>query len=206
MAVEMTLEERMCLYARRLVEMNLMASASGNLSANVNGRILMTPTACMKDELTPDDLVVVDLAGHRLQGSKPISTEGRMHLAIYQNRPDVRAVIHAHPITVTALGIAEDRPSLDITGEGAAFVGPVGMVEWFIPGTEALASEVGRVSRASDSIVLRHHGAVTCGVDLADAFARMQAFEHVAQIYMKAQQLGRVRELDPRDIAKMRKK
>lgn len=204
MALHMSLEERICYYSKRLVDLNLMASASGNLSVNVNGRILMTPTSCMKDELTPDDLVEVDLAGHRLRGSKPISTEGRMHLAIYQSRPDVKAVVHAHPITVTALGIAEDAPSLNITGEGSAFVGPVGMVEWFIPGTEALASAVGRVSERSDSIILRHHGAVTCGKDLQEAFSRMQAFEHVAQIYRQAQLLGRVREIDPRDVALMR--
>ena len=200
----MSLEDRICRYARRLVELELMASASGNLSVRVDGRVLMTPTSCMKDELTPEDLVEVDMAGHRLRGDRPISTEGRMHLAIYQQRPDVHAVVHAHPITVTALGIAEDAPQLAITGEGADFVGEVGLVEWFIPGTEALASAVGRVSSHSDSIILRHHGAVTCGATLEDAFARMQAFEHVAKIYLRAQQLGRVREIDPRDVARMR--
>lgn len=204
MAVAMTLEERVCYYAKRLVDLNLMASASGNLSVRVDGRIVMTPTACLKDELTPDDLVVVDLAGHRLSGTMPLSTEGRMHLAIYQQRKDVNAVVHAHPVTVTALGIAEDAPSLNITGEGAAFVGPVGMVEWLIPGTEALAIATGIASKTSDSIILRHHGAVTCGRDLAEAFARMQAFEHVAMIYKYAQELGRVREIPARDIAKMR--
>jgi len=154
--------------------------------------------------LSPEDLVTVDLNGHRLSGNTPISTEGWMHLAMYRARPSIGAVVHAHPVTVTALGIVEQAPSLAITGEGAAFVGPIATVEWFIPGTEALATAVGKVASWSDSIILRHHGAVTAGVSLEEAFARMQSFEQVAQIYVKGQQLGLVREIPEADVRTMR--
>lgn len=197
--------EKICNYSRRLVDLGLMASMSGNISVKVApGIILMTPTACMKDELVPDDLITVDLRGHRLTGTKPISTEGWMHLAMYRARPSIAAVVHAHPVTVTALGIAERAPSLEITGEGAAFLGPVATVEWFIPGTENLALAVGEVATWSDSIILRHHGAVTAGSSLEEAFSRMQSFEHVAQIYVTAQQLGVVRQIPEADIRAMR--
>lgn len=199
------LADKVCNYSKCLVDMGLMASMSGNVSVRVApGVILMTPTACMKDELTPEDLVTVDLNGHRLSGNTPISTEGWMHLAMYRARPSIGAVVHAHPVTVTALGIVEQAPSLAITGEGAAFVGPIATVEWFIPGTEALATAVGKVASWSDSIILRHHGAVTAGVSLEEAFARMQSFEQVAQIYVKGQQLGLVREIPEADVRTMR--
>ena len=196
---------KMCVYAKRLVDEGLMASMSGNLSARVApGVVLMTPTACMKDELRPEDLVTVDLRGHRLVGTTAISTEGWMHLAMYQARPSIAAVVHAHPIHVTALGMVEARPSLDLTSEGAAFVGPVGMVEWHIPGTAALGAAVGQASVHSDAIILRHHGAVTAGASLEEAFARMQSFEHVAQIYLLTQTHGIARALPAADIRKMR--
>lgn len=196
---------KICTYAKRLVDEGLMASMSGNLSARIApGVVLMTPTACMKDELRPADLVTVDLRGHRLAGTSAISTEGWMHLAMYQARPSIGAVVHAHPIHVTALGMIEARPSLDLTSEGAAFVGPVGMVEWIVPGTAALGAAVGEVSAHSDAIILRHHGAVTAGASLEEAFARMQSFEHVAQIYLLTQQHGIARALPADDIRAMR--
>lgn len=202
----MTLDERVCYYAKRLVDLDLMASMSGNISVRLpDDRFLMTPTACMKDELHPDDLVVVNGAGERVAGQTRMSTEGWMHLAIYKNRPDVQAIVHAHPITVTALGIVEDAPNLAINGEGAAFVGPIAMVPWFIPGTKELGVAVGEASATSDALILRQHGAVTSGTSLEEAFARMQSFEHVAKMYVVARQLSSdVPRISPEDIARMR--
>lgn len=202
----MPVAERICYYAKRLVDLDLMASMSGNLSVRMpDGRFLMTPTACMKDELTPDDLVLVNAEGERVGGHTRMSTEGWMHLAMYATRPDVHAIVHAHPVTVTALGIAEAAPDLAINGEGAAFVGPIAVVPWMIPGTKELGVAVGIASAASDAIVLRQHGAVTSGTSLEEAFARMQSFEHVAKMYVVAKQLmGDVPRISPADVARMR--
>lgn len=200
-----TAAKDICRYSKRLVDLGLMASMSGNLSVMVApGVVLMTPTSSMKDELRPEDLVTVDLHGHILSGDRQISTEGWMHLAMYRARPAMRAVVHAHPPHVTALGMIEQQPSLDITSEGAAFVGPIGMVEWIVPGGPALGEAVGRVSRTSESIILRQHGAVTGGSSLQEAFARMQSFEHAAKVYLLTLQYAVPRALPAEDIRRMR--
>lgn len=186
--------QNICDMAKTLVDQDLMASLSGNLSVRLDDhRVLITPTDCRKDRLSPEDLIVVDFEGNTVEGHAHMSTEGAMHLAVYQCRPDVRAVVHAHPITATACGLAISPPALNLTSEGAMFVGPVAMVDWAVPGTPALATLVAQAAQHHDAMILRHHGAVTLGATLTYAFGRMQSLEHIAKMAVIAQQLGPLR-------------
>lgn len=194
-----------CHYSRLLVERGLMAGLSGNLSVRLSGGlILMTPAGGRKDEYAPADLALVDLTGRPLRGSTAMSSEGHMHLAIYRMRPDVGAVVHAHPPVATALGIAEREPCLDITAEGAAFVGAVKTVPWILPGSAELASAVGDAAAGCNAMILRHHGAVCLGCHLSEAVSRMESLEHVSRVYQAALALGMVRTLPDPDVARLR--
>lgn len=198
--------EALCHYARMLVQRGLMAGLSGNLSVRLGGGlVLMTPAGGRKDEYRPADLALVDLTGRSMLGSAPMSSEGFAHLSVYQARPDVHAVVHAHPPVATALGIAEERPSLDITAEGAAFVGEVATLPWLLPGGAELAAAVGEAARRSNAMLLRHHGAVCTGKTLNEAVSRMESLEHVSRIYQACVGLGIVRMLPDTDVATLRK-
>lgn len=197
--------EAICHYARLLVQRALMAGLSGNLSVRLDGgAVLVTPAGGRKDEYQPADLALVDLTGRSLLGSAPMSSEGFAHLAIYQSRPDVHAVVHAHPPVATALGIAEESPSLDITAEGAAFVGEVVTVPWLLPGGAELAAAVGEAARRSNAIILRHHGALCAGASLGEAVSRMESLEHVSRVYQACVGFGLVRMLPDSAIAALR--
>ena len=199
---EGSVRTRLVELARRFRAGGLLAGASGNLSARLgDGRVLITPAGGFKDEARPEELLLVDAAGHVLAGSGTgaMSSEGRMHLALYRRHPSVRAVMHTHAPAATAIGCAEAAPDLGITAEGVAALGPVVVVPWVVPGGEELAVRVAQAADRGWTLLLRNHGVVTCGASADDAAARMESLEHVARIYTHAIALGRCRVIPDAD-------
>lgn len=204
---EAHLRQALCDRARMLYQRGLITSLDGNLSARFEGRwILATPAMHDKSSLKPADIVLLDLGFEAARGGaidrepavararrgvRP-SSEMAMHMAVYAARPDVQAVVHAHPPTAVGLTLATPRPRLDICPEAVVFLGDVGYAEYATPGTEDLAASLGPLLGRCDVMLLVRHGAVTVGGDLEQAYQRMEVLEHVARIYLAARQLGPV--------------
>jgi L-fuculose-phosphate aldolase len=190
---------------RRLYERGLIAGAEGNVSARV-GRdvILATPAGRCKGDLDPGELVELTLGGAPREPDRKPSTEIRMHLRIYEKRRDVAAVVHAHPPTATGFAVAGEGLMAPVLPELILLTGPVPLVPYGQPGTEALTDQLDPFLADHDAFLLANHGATTVGRSLEEALHRMETLEHGARILLTARQLGRVNELPPQSAAALR--
>jgi L-fuculose-phosphate aldolase len=184
-----------CEIGRRLWQRGLLGGCEGNISVRRDARtFLCTPSGQSKGHLKPDDIVVVDAEGTPLNGGQA-SSEIRVHMECYRQRPDCEAVVHAHPPIATAFGLAGlDIPD-NLLPEAAVVLGSVAMVPFGMPGTEELPASMRPFLPDHKTFVLANHGAVTLGKDLYDAYHRMETLERVATVIMHAHTLGTPRPL-----------
>jgi len=190
---ELKLRAEMCDVGRRLWQRNLVGATEGNLSVRLSPqRILCTPSGKSKGHLRPDDLVIIDNRGNSVCGKSP-SSEIKLHVRILARRPDCQAVIHAHPPIATAFALAgEDIPD-DLMPEAAYVLGSVASVPFGMPGTDEVPNGLDPLLEDHKTFLLANHGAVVMGLDLMDAFNRMEVLERVAQVIMYAKAIGQAR-------------
>lgn len=190
-ATETALREAVVLVCRRLWERGLVAGQDGNVSVRLDGdRVLVTPAGFSKRDVAPADLVVTTLDGTRLTGAHPPSSEVALHLSAYRRRPDVRAVVHAHPPTATALAVTGQSLPDNILPEVTVLLGPVPLVPYATPGSAELAQQFDPYWAGHDAFLMANHGALALGPDLRVAHQRMETMEHAARIVMAARILG----------------
>jgi L-fuculose-phosphate aldolase len=190
----------------RLYDRGLIAGQDGNVSVRLgDGHILVTPAGLSKVDVTPDDLVELTPEGRQVTDGLPASSEVGMHLRIYHERPDVRAVVHAHPPVATAYGVV-GRDFMDAVLPEAIFhLGRVPLVPFAMPGTPALGDAMAPFLADHDVFLLASHGATTVGPSLRLAHQRMENLEHAARILHAAEQLGSPRPLRDEDVAALRR-
>lgn len=191
-------------FGRRLHECGFVAATDGNLSVRLDeDRILATPTAMCKSMMRPSDLVIVNRDGHKLAGHRCPSSELEMHRLIYSLRPDIRAIVHAHPPTATgfaAAGMALNRP---LVCEVVVGLGTIPLAEYGTPGTPELSQALEPYVVDYDAILMANHGVVAYGEDLLRAFMKMETVEHFAKIALVAHQLGREQPLSGENLDKL---
>jgi L-fuculose-phosphate aldolase len=182
-----------------------VAAMDGNISARVNGgMILATPTCISKGMMEPEDLVLVDLNGRKLEGQREVSSEIQMHVLIYRMRPEIRGVVHAHPPTATgfaAAGMALDRA---LVSEIVVALGSVPLANYGTPGTPELLEALEPFIPGHDAILMANHGAVTYAEDVLHAYMHMETVEHFAKISLVAHLLGRQEPLNEENVDKLR--
>lgn len=189
---------------RRLYDRGLISGVDGNISARTeSGRVLVTPTGMSKVDVKAEDLVEVTLTGDRVRGSRHASSEVAVHLRIYSRRPDIGAVVHAHPPVATGFAVAGEGFSSCVLPEIVFQVGWVPLVPYDTPGTEALADRFEPYLATHDAFLMANHGAVTAGATLEIAHQRMESLEHTARILLTARLLGKVNELSSASVAEL---
>lgn len=178
---------------RRLYERGLIAGGEGNVSARLaNGLVLVTPSGASKVDVREHELVVVNEHGTPVAGSLRASSELGMHLRIYKLRPDVHAVVHAHPPFATAFAVAGLDLMPAVLPEVLVQLGGVPLAPYATPGTSALADAIEPYLQHHDAILMANHGATAFGSTLSIAHQRMEALEHAARILFSARALGHV--------------
>ncbi|MCC6928625.1 MAG: class II aldolase/adducin family protein [Gemmatimonadaceae bacterium] len=186
---------------QRLYARGLISGPDGNVSVRLAGdRILVTPSGLSKVDVHTSDLVEMRLDGRVLDGRAKPSSEVQMHLRIYQRRPDVHAVVHAHPPTATAFSVAGETLASDVLPELIHQVGHVPLIPFAMPGTTSLADAFEPFLAAHDAFLMANHGATTVGSTLSMALQRMESLEHGATILLTARMLGRVNSLAPSQV------
>lgn len=194
----------LCIAGRWIHERGFVASTDGNMSVRLGAdRILTTPTCMSKGMMTPDDMVITDLTGRRVSGSRKPSSEIGMHLLIYRLRPEVNAVCHAHPPTATgyaAAGMALDKP---ILCELIIGLGSIPVARYGTPGTPELAAAMEPLVQGHDAILMANHGVVTYGPDLMRAYYKMETVEHFAKVSLVTELLGRQVLLSDAEVDKL---
>lgn len=188
---ESRLREELAVCSADLHALGFAPGTSGNASARLDGaRVLATPTGCSKRMIGAKDAVIVDMEGHLLAGTRHVTSEIDMHLAIYRARPDVEAVVHAHPVIATAFassGQALDQP---LCSEVVMTLGTIPLAPYATTGTREVGRVLAPYIEQHDAVLLANHGVVTCGGSMFDALMKMETVEHFAQICLVARQLG----------------
>ena len=204
MPTERKHREEIVRYGRTLHEKGFVAAMDGNLSVRLKqDRILVTPTGLSKGSMRPADLVIVDLDGKQVAGRRHVTSEIGMHLMIYRTRPDIKAIVHAHPPTATgfaAAGIALTEP---LVCEVVMGLGCIPLARYGTPGTAELAQSLEPYVPKYDAILMSNHGVVAYGDTLEHAYMKMETVEHFAQISLVTHMLGRQQPLQEREIEKL---
>jgi len=191
-------------FGKMLHAQGYVAACDGNLSVRLAaGCFMVTPTGVSKSMMQPENMVIVDTAGRKLWGDRKPTSEIAMHLTIYEMRPEIGAVIHAHPCTATAFassGIALDEP---LCSEIVASLGSVPLAPYATPGTNELSESLKAYIPGNDAILMANHGVVTYAEDLLHAYLKMEMVEHFAKIAFIARQLGTRKPLNASNVQKL---
>jgi len=208
---EHELRREMVRVGRLMWERGFVAATDGNLSARMGAnRLLVTASGVSKGFLSDEDLVIIRMDGepvssYRGRDSRP-STEIAMHLEVYRQRPDVNAVVHAHPPLATAFSIAGVSLARCVIPEVIVALGGIPTAEYATPGTPEVPVSIQQAIGDYDAIILAHHGSLTVGDTLWEAYLRLEKVEHAAEITLAAQQLGQVNTLSPQAVEKLTEK
>lgn len=189
---------------RLVYQKGWVAANDGNISIRLDqDRILATPTGVSKGMMHPDDLIVCDCLGNKIQGRKERTSEIAMHLTIYNMRPDIQAVVHAHPPVATGFAAAGKPLNLALLPEVIIGLGCVPLAGYGLPGTSELTEPMLPYIPKYDAILMANHGAVCYGEDVYKAFFRMETMEHFARISLVAELLGGARVLPKVEVDKL---
>lgn len=200
----LVLKKEMVEVGRRMYVRGYVASHDGNVSVKLDeNRILITPTGVSKGFMKHADLVLTDRDGRVLKGDRKPSSEIFMHLKVYQERPDVNSVCHAHPVYATGFAAAGIPLDKHVLPEVVIALGTIPLVEYGTPGTAAFYKPLIPYLKDHDAFLLANHGVLTVGEDLRKAYHAMEIVEHFARIYFVSLQLGRVQELAQEEVEKL---
>jgi L-fuculose-phosphate aldolase len=204
MSSESTLRADIVEVGRRMYARGYTASNDGNISVRLGpDRLLMTPKSVCKGFMTPDMMCITDLEGRKLQGDRDPSSEMLMHLEVYRQRPDVQAVVHAHPPTATGFAVAGIPLDRAVLAEVLTTLGSIPIAEYATPSTRELPEAVRKYIKAHDGMLLANHGALTVGSDLYGAYYKMETIEHFAKISLVARLLGRENLLSREEVMRL---
>jgi L-fuculose-phosphate aldolase len=180
----------------RIYRYRMTTTSGGNLSIrDDSGDIWITPARVDKGNLTRHDIVCVKPDGS-VEGLHPASSEFPFHQAIYAARPDIRAIVHAHPVALVAFSICRQTPDTKLFHQAHSVCGKTGFAPYALPGSKQLGSNIAdRFKDGCDSVILENHGVVVGGESLSHAFQRFEAFEFAAKTIVKGRQLGEIRYL-----------
>lgn len=175
------LQEEVAYFMRRLYEQHLTTTSGGNISFRNDQTVYITPSALDKARISADQVATVTIDGNMLSNHKP-SIETKMHLAIYKMRPEINAIVHAHPVTVSAYAAAKRKINTRLLAESYAILGNLAYSDYHCIGTTELADSVAFATTKSNCVIMRHHGALAVGKSLLEAFDRMEVLENAAKI------------------------
>jgi L-fuculose-phosphate aldolase len=181
-----------------------VAANDGNITVRLDqDRILATPTGICKGMMDHDDLIIVDMQGKKIEGKKECTSEIAMHLTVYEMRPDIRSVVHAHPPVATGFATAGRALNLALLPEVIIGLGCVPLADYGLPGTPELTRPMLPLIPKYDAIMMGNHGAVCYGPDVYKAFFKMETVEHFARISFVAEMLGGAKALPRVEVDKL---
>ncbi len=200
------LKEELCEIGRRIWQRGFCGGNEGNHSVRVDDdKLLCTPTGVSKGFMTSDMICLTDMEGKPIDESgSRVTSEIRIHLAIYRRRPDVRAVIHSHPPHAMAFAMAGIPLPEGIHPEAEVFLGRVPLADYATPSTDALAdSLMPHRSDNTNTILMRNHGAVCFEKSLTEAYYRMEVLDNYCKALLLSRQIGGPRVLSAEEMKQL---
>lgn len=203
---ESKVREEICEIGRRMYGRRMVAANDGNISVRISDdTILCTPTGVSKGFMKPEQLCKINLSGKVLEAANGFgpSSEVKMHLRVYQKRPDIKAVVHAHPIFATSFAVMGRALETPIMPEVIVNFGKVPLAPYGTPSTMEIPDAVEPFLQDYQAILLEHHGALTWAGDLLSAYMKMESVEFYAELLYRTTQLGGPRELDAEKLERL---
>ncbi|MBR4031003.1 MAG: class II aldolase/adducin family protein [Clostridia bacterium] len=206
MMSEYEIKKQICEIGKRIYNRGMVAANDGNISVKISdNEFLCTPTGVSKGFMTPEYICKVDKEGNVLQANgnfKP-SSEIKMHMRVYRERPDVKSVVHAHPIYATSFAIAGIPLTQPIMPEAVIALGCVPIAEYGTPSTNEIPDAVEKYLQHFDAVLLANHGALSYSDSLLSAYHKMESLEFYAELLFKAKQLGGPKELTDDQVQRL---
>lgn len=197
--------EQLTSICKLLYEHNLVTASDGNISIRVTpDHIMITPSRKNKGMLRPEDMIIVDLKGTVIEGNSKPSSEFPMHQAIYQERAEINAIVHTHPVYATAFALAGKSIPDNYLIEAKVILGPTMLADYGTPGTMEMVTAISPYIKKCNSILLKNHGAITYGVDLIDAYNKMDVLESIAKTIIMSKLLGDPIAISDENLAKLK--
>ena len=184
---------------------NYLAATDGNVSVRLGDQVLLTPSGVNKGMMAEDQVITVDLEGRLLAGTGRPTSELRMHLLVYELRPEAGAVVHAHLPYATACTLAGISLLEPILPEVVITLKGIPTAAYATPGTEEVPKAIRDFIPEFDAILLSRHGAMTVGHDVMDAYNKMEKLEHTARVVLAARLQGPVSPLSDSEVEKLRR-
>jgi len=195
------LRKEIARFMRRLYDRGLTTASGGNISARLEDTVLITPSAIDKGLIRGKEIGVLSLQGKNLTPHLKPSIESAMHIALYKARPDVLAIVHAHPFTATSFTAMNRTINCALTAEAHAILGTPVVAPYALMGTPELANKVAlAASGPANVILLENHGIVCLGKDLLTAFDRLEVLEAAARMTCITAMMGNVKSLDDEQL------
>ncbi|MCH2102943.1 MAG: class II aldolase/adducin family protein [Planctomycetes bacterium] len=180
---EARLRNAICEIGSLCYQRNYIVGADGNISGRLSdGTLIITPAGAMKGFLTPRNLAHVDMQGEIVDDGPKCSSEVGIHIVSYEERPEMKAVLHCHPPHCVAMTVAGIDLQVPIIPEIVVTIGGIPTTPYATPGTDELPDSIRDVVRCSDTLVMKNHGSVTLGTNLLDAYKKLDMIEHTARI------------------------
>ena len=206
MVSEFEVKKQICDIGKRIYNRNMVAANDGNISVKLNdNEFLCTPTGVSKGFMTPEYICKVDADGNVLQanGNFLPSSEIKMHMRVYKHRPDVNAVVHAHPTYATSFAIAGIPLTQPIMPEAVIALGCVPIAEYGTPSTDEIPDAVEKYLPYYDAVLLESHGALTFSDSLLAAYHKMESVEFYAELLFKSRLLGGPKEFSEERVQQL---
>ena len=206
MLTTLEIKKQICEVGQRMYNRNMVAANDGNISVKLNeNEFLCTPTGVSKGFMTPDFICTVDSQGNVIQANENYrpSSEIKMHMRVYEQRPDVMSVVHAHPSYATSFAIAGIPLTQPIMPEAVIFLGCVPIAEYGTPSTMEIPDAIEKFLPYYDAVLLESHGALTWSNNLINAYHKMESLEFYAELLYRATMLGGAKEFSPAQISRL---
>jgi len=197
-------KEEVAYFMRRLYDKGLTTTSGGNISLKVGENdFLLTASQTDKGRMSADDIGLIHLDGKSEQSDFKASMETGMHLAVYQARKDVQAIVHAHPVFATAFAISNKTVNCKLMGEARAICGEPAIAEYKLMGTKNLAEVVAKAAQNANIVLMQNHGVLAVGKTLLEAFDRLEVFEASAKLTFITGILGGQKELTKEELGQI---
>ena len=198
------IKKEICDIGKRIYDFGFVAANDGNISVKVGpNEYYCTPTGVSKGFMTPDMIIKIDGQGNKVDGKLNPSSEIKMHMRVYQERPDANAVVHAHPPVATAFTVAGVELDQYILPEAILTIGNVPTCDYGMPSTMEIPESLMPYIQKHDAFLLKNHGALTVGCNLTKAQFVMEEVEFNAKICKYAMELGAVHEIPNDQLKKL---
>lgn len=206
MQSEMDIKIEMCEIGKRVYNRGMVAANDGNFSVKLSdNEFLCTPTGVSKGFMTPEYICKVDAEGNAIEaneGFKP-SSEIKMHMRVYKEREDVKAVVHAHPMYATTFAVCGLPLTEPIMPEAVLSLGTVPLAKYGTPSTMEIPDAVSEYLPYYDAVLLENHGALSYADSLMGAYHKMESLEFYARLLYQAKMLGGPKELTDEQVKRL---